>query len=227
MVPTAPAAPTESRSSGRPFTRADLAAMPGDGRRYELIDGVLIVNAPPGVVHQHVVDQLCRRLGDACPVGYEVVVGPFPVALADDTEIQPDLLVARQVDLTDDVLPSTPMLAVEVLTPSTRQIDLHLKWDRLRRAGAEAYWVIDPGAQPEPLGPRGAPIAPELPDPAGPAGQPGCRTDQVRLTGWELSAGTGDYRLVADVVGDEPFDATVPFPVRVVPAELLRWSPVT
>jgi hypothetical protein len=26
---------------GRPFTRADLERMPDDGRRYELIDGVL------------------------------------------------------------------------------------------------------------------------------------------------------------------------------------------
>ena len=36
------------------------------------------------------------------------------------------------------------MLAVEVLSPSTRRIDLTLKWDRLRQAGCPAYWVVDP-----------------------------------------------------------------------------------
>jgi hypothetical protein len=39
----------------RPFTRADLAAMPDDGRRYEIIDGVLIVSAAPGRMHQRAV----------------------------------------------------------------------------------------------------------------------------------------------------------------------------
>ncbi len=33
--------------TGRPFTVADLEAMPDDGNRYELIDGVLIVSPAP------------------------------------------------------------------------------------------------------------------------------------------------------------------------------------
>jgi hypothetical protein len=45
---------TETRS-GRPFTRADLERMPDDGRRYEIIDGVLVVSAAPGRLHQRAV----------------------------------------------------------------------------------------------------------------------------------------------------------------------------
>jgi len=37
---------------GRPFTRADLADTPDDVHRYELIDGVLVVSAAPGRLHQ-------------------------------------------------------------------------------------------------------------------------------------------------------------------------------
>jgi hypothetical protein len=40
------------------------------------------------------------------------------------------------------------------------------------------------------------------------------------LTVLELVA--GGYREVATVHGDEAFDATRPFPIRIVPAELTR-----
>ena len=43
---------TLPRSEG--LTRADLDAMPEDGRRYELLDGAIVVNASPGYRHQGV-----------------------------------------------------------------------------------------------------------------------------------------------------------------------------
>ncbi len=41
----------EPEAAAGPFTRGDLARMPDDGRRYEIIDGVLIVSAAPGRLH--------------------------------------------------------------------------------------------------------------------------------------------------------------------------------
>ncbi len=105
---------------GRPFTVADLERTPDDGRRYELIDGVLIVSAAPGRLHQRVVGRLYRLLDDACPAELEVLMAPFGIVFGDDTELQPDVLVARRADLTDKNLPAPPVLAVEVLSPSTR-----------------------------------------------------------------------------------------------------------
>jgi Uma2 family endonuclease len=195
---TMPTAPVEIiERPGRPFTRADLADMPDDGRRYELIDGVLIVTGAPGHLHQRAVGRTFRLLGDASPTEFEVLVAPFAVGLADDTEMQPDVLVARLADLTDKDLPAPPVLAVEVLSPSTRHIDLALKKDRLQRARTPAFWVVDPVARPA----------------------------EARLMAWEL-ASDGSYRQVADVAGDTAFEATLPFPVRVVPAELVCWPPV-
>ena len=52
--------------------------------------------------------------------------------------------MARRSDLTEANLPVAPVLAVEVLSPSTRGIDLLLKRDRLRRSGCASYWVLDP-----------------------------------------------------------------------------------
>ncbi len=129
---------------GRPFTVADLDALPDDGNRYELIDGALVVSPAPAMRHQRLVVRLCALLVTSCPGDLEVFVAPFDVRLADDTNVQPDVLVARRSDLTEANLPVAPMLAVEILSPSTRTIDLHSKKERLRRAGCPAYWVIDP-----------------------------------------------------------------------------------
>lgn len=128
----------------RPFTRADLDAMPDDGHRHELIDGALIVTPAPGRWHQTAVGELFVLLRAACPPDLQVMLAPFDVVLAVDTVVEPDLLVARRSDLTDRDLPAAPLLAVEVLSPSTRHLDLSLKRARYEVAGVRSYWVIDP-----------------------------------------------------------------------------------
>jgi Uma2 family endonuclease len=128
----------------RPLTREDLDAMPDDGHRYELIDGVLIVTPAPGHYHQRAVGELHLLLRSACPADLKVLLAPFDVVLASDTVMEPDLLVARRSDVTDRDLPTAPVLAVEVLSPSTRRIDLTLKRSRLESARCPSYWVVDP-----------------------------------------------------------------------------------
>lgn len=129
---------------GRSLTRADLDLMPDDGHRYELIDGILVVSPAPRHVHQRAVGNLYLELREACTDEFEVILAPFDVALSDDTVMQPDLLVARRQDFTERDLPTAPVLAIEVLSPSTRAFDLLLKKDRFQRAGCTNYWVIDP-----------------------------------------------------------------------------------
>jgi Uma2 family endonuclease len=73
-----------------------------------------------------------------------VLMAPFAVLLAEDTELQPDVLVARRSDLTERNLPAAPLLAVEVLSRSTRLIDLNLKKARYEVAGCPSYWTVDP-----------------------------------------------------------------------------------
>ena len=136
-------APSWLAGSG-PFTRDDLDRMPDDGRRYELIDGVLVVSPAPRPRHQRAVTRMWRLLDDACPPDLEVFVAPLDVVLAEDTVLLPDVLVGRRSDFTDRDLPTAPVLAVEVLSPSTRRFDLILKRSRLEAAGCAHYWVIDP-----------------------------------------------------------------------------------
>ncbi len=134
-----------SRPPRRPgLTRADLESAPDDGYRYELIDGGLFVTPAPGYRHQRIVPKLWKVLDEACPAGLVAVPAPFAVGLSEDTEVQPDVLVAPRAAFTEKDLPNAPLLAVEVLSPSTRRTDRDLKWERYQRAGIASYWVIDP-----------------------------------------------------------------------------------
>lgn len=128
----------------RPFTRADLEAMPDDGHRYELIDGVLVVTPAPTPRHQRVQMALIRMLLPVLPTGLELLAAPVDVALADDTVMQPDLLIAPTESFSDRDLPVAPVLAIEILSPSTRRLDLMLKRARYEAAGCQHYWVVDP-----------------------------------------------------------------------------------
>lgn len=128
----------------RALTREDLEAMPDDGHRYELIDGALVVTPAPNWRHQLVVVALVVALRERCPSDLVVFVAPLDVELAEDTVLQPDVLVARRADLDDHGLPAAPVLAIEVLSPSTRLIDHTLKRSRFEVAGCLSYWVVDP-----------------------------------------------------------------------------------
>lgn len=175
-------------AQGRPFTVGDLEAMPDDGKRYELIDGMLFVSPAPGTRHQKMVARLVVRLDAVCPDELHVLPAPFAVRPSDTMELQPDVLVARDEELTEKLLPTAPVLAVEILSPSSVINDLNNKKAAYERLGVPSYWVIDP----------------QVPS----------------LMVFELDA-KGRYRLIAEIKGEEAFDAERPFPVRIVPLDLL------
>lgn len=133
-----------TRPGSTRLTRADLEDTPDDGYRYEIIDGELFVSPAPSTAHQTILGNLHLLFRAGCPADLKVLFAPFAVGLSEDTEIQPDLIVARRSDLTARDLPTAPLLAIEILSPSTRSRDLVLKRDRLERAGCPSYWVVDP-----------------------------------------------------------------------------------
>lgn len=126
------------------LTVADLESFPDDGWRYELLDGTLLVSAAPSVAHQRASIRLTLLLAPACPPHLELLTAPLDVTLDDTTQLQPDLLVAPRQQFTAKNLPGAPLLALEILSPSTRLIDLNLKKARYEQAGCASYWVVDP-----------------------------------------------------------------------------------
>lgn len=129
---------------GRALTVDDLETLPDDGHRYELLDGTLIVSPAPGFPHQSVQGELYLLLRDACPPHLYVMLAPFAVRFSRFTELQPDILVAELRAFTRKNLPTAPLLAVEITSPSTVLIDRNLKRAAYARYGVPHYWIVDP-----------------------------------------------------------------------------------
>ncbi|MEV6281612.1 Uma2 family endonuclease [Kribbella sp. NPDC051770] len=130
------------------FTLADLDTLPDDGMRYELVDGQLLVTPAPLAIHQRVAGQLFLRLQPACPEELEVFFAPFDFRPNKQRSLQPDLLVCRSDDIGPRGVEFCPLLlAVEILSPSTRMTDLLLKRALYEEAGVTSYWLFDPEAE--------------------------------------------------------------------------------
>jgi Uma2 family endonuclease len=78
-----------------PWSEEDLVALPDTVQRYELLEGTLLVNPPPGGPHQLVSGELFSVLRAAAPPGL-VAVEAMGVRLPDNTVFIPDILVATR-----------------------------------------------------------------------------------------------------------------------------------
>jgi Uma2 family endonuclease len=136
-------------AAGQPFTTDQLDRMPDDGRRYELLDGALVVSPRPDTIHQVVAMRLAVILHAACPEGMLVIPEPA-VQLSRTTEFDPDITMARHEQVGGAKLTEPPLLAVEVRSPSTALIDLNRKKAAYEAFGVRSYWIVVPDTrQPE------------------------------------------------------------------------------
>ncbi|HEY4219491.1 MAG TPA: Uma2 family endonuclease [Gemmatimonadaceae bacterium] len=135
-------------ASARYWTVDDLQGLPDNGNRYEVIDGELLVTPAPSLIHQRPVLVLCRALADYLdrePIG-DLVISPADVVFSQRRSVQPDLFVmplaaGRRPRLFSDV--GRPLLAVEVLSPSTARADRVEKRALFRSEGVDEYWIVD------------------------------------------------------------------------------------
>lgn len=128
-----------------PFTVSNYRALPEEARRWELIDGALLVNASPGRPHQFVAFEIVSALRAA--VAPELIaIYEIDVLLDDHTVLIPDIVVAKRTDYFSDA-PELPVgavvLAVEVVSPSSRRMDRFLKPQMYAEAGVPAYWRVE------------------------------------------------------------------------------------
>ena len=134
------------------LTYEDYAALPNDGKRYEIFDGELYVNPAPNMKHSLVTGNLYRALWNFVHehrLGY-VFFAPFDVVLSDIDVAEPDVLFVsneRKHLLTKLNLRGAPDLAIEVLSPGTRSYDQTVKFKRYGLLGVAEYWIVDPGEE--------------------------------------------------------------------------------
>ena len=131
------------------WTYKDYAALPDDGRRYEIVDGVLYMAPSPNEWHQTTAGRLFRYLAtqiEDASLG-RVYIAPFDVELTPDTVVQPDVLVilnANHDKITLSRIIGAPDLVIEVSSPGTVGYDRDKKQSAYARAGVQEYWIADP-----------------------------------------------------------------------------------
>ncbi|HLG60607.1 MAG TPA: Uma2 family endonuclease [Ktedonosporobacter sp.] len=130
------------------WTYSHYLALPDDGRRYEIVDGVLyMAPSSPTWWHQSAAGTLYYYL--MTHVKYaglgNVFIAPLDVELASHTVVQPDVVVLLNRNLekcTSSHIIGAPDLVVEVLSPGTAAYDRHQKYNAYARAGVQEYWVV-------------------------------------------------------------------------------------
>jgi Uma2 family endonuclease len=133
------------------FTVDDYMTTP-EGKRYQLLDGELILAPSPTTRHQRTLFRLAQALNEfvvAHNLG-EVFVAPFDVVLSNHDVAQPDLLFVsnqRSGIITEANIQGAPDLVIEVLSPGTARYDQGYKRTLYSRFGVREYLLVDPDAE--------------------------------------------------------------------------------
>ena len=133
-------------------TYADLLRAPDD-RIAEIVDGELYTSPRPGGAHSRFTTVLTMDLGPAYdrrvngPGGWVFYFEP-ELHLGTDDVLVPDLAGWRRERLPQvpksHIFPVAPDWICEVLSPSTRRLDLTKKLPVYAREGVSHAWLIDP-----------------------------------------------------------------------------------
>jgi Uma2 family endonuclease len=127
---------------------SDYARLPDDGNHYEVLDGELLVTPSPSPDHQVVSFRLAGVL-DAYVTRHRlgVVIPDVDLLFQEGHFLRPDILVvpeSSRAGIKKRGIETTPSLVVEVLSPTSRGIDLVKKPARYGDFGVPEYWVLDP-----------------------------------------------------------------------------------
>lgn len=131
------------------WTYDDYAALPDDGNRYEIFDGVLYRSPSPSWSHQEIVFEIASHLRNYFRATGRggVFVSPLDVELAPDTNLQPDVVVLLKESgnkLQKHHIVGAPDLAIEVVSPNSQTHDRFRKIIAYAGAGIPEYWIVDP-----------------------------------------------------------------------------------
>ena len=134
------------------WTYDDYVALPDDGHRYEIVNGVLVIAPAPSPDHQSIAVRIAYYVFahvDLAGIG-RLFTAPIDVDLGPKNLFQPDVVVVLNAHL-DRVaakkIIGAPDLVVEVASPSTAIYDRLTKYDAYARAGIAEYWIVKPNSR--------------------------------------------------------------------------------
>lgn len=134
------------------YTFKDIYALP-EGRRAELIDGQMYDMAPPSTIHQRLVAQFTKTIGqyiDQNNGPCQVYPAPFAVFLAEDDKnyVEPDIsVICDSSKLDSRGCKGAPDWIIEIVSASSKQLDYGIKLFKYRTVGVREYWIVNPLTQ--------------------------------------------------------------------------------
>lgn len=114
---------------------------------YEVVDGIPVMSPSPGVPHQYALSRLLILLSQACPPEHMVLPAPLDWLMWEHPRLQirePDLVVIERSQARAPRLTEAPLLAIEILSPTSFERDVVAKRREYAQAGLRHYWVVDP-----------------------------------------------------------------------------------
>ena len=135
----------------RLLTAEDLWLMPRGRRRYELVRGGLVEMTPVGPRHGRIasrIDTLLRQFAEARELGETMVETGFCLECRPDTVRAPDVSFLSKERMPPEdhqgFVPGAPDLAVEVISPSERDVDVQVKVMDYLAHNTRLVWVVRP-----------------------------------------------------------------------------------
>lgn len=133
------------------LTYQDYLELPDEpGYRIEILEGMLIKEPSPNMIHQRVSRRLQRILEDyfwqVDPEG-EIFNAPLDVTFHDTTVVQPDLfyISGEQKQIVKDArIDGSPALVIEILSPSSSRKDRLQKLRIYQQVQVQHYWLVNP-----------------------------------------------------------------------------------
>lgn len=130
------------------WTYDDYAALPYDGQRYEIVNGVLLMTPAPTPEHQSIATRMAYYLFphiDLAGIG-KLFTAPIDVDLGPKNVYQPDLIIvlnAHMYRVDEKKIIGAPDLAVEVASPNTAFYNRIIKYEKYADGGVQEYWIAN------------------------------------------------------------------------------------
>ena len=134
------------------FTTDDIYALP-DGERAELIDGQIYMMGTPSRIHQKLVGQLSRIIGNyiesiMVPVRFILLLLQSLLRKMIKNYVEPDIsVICDKSKLSDRGCEGAPDFIIEIVSPSSRRMDYYKKCTLYAESGVREYWIVDPEKQ--------------------------------------------------------------------------------
>jgi len=123
-----------------------------EGTLCQLINNQLVMSPAPQNLHQVVLNEINIEISIFLrknKIG-EVRIAPFDVHFSKENILQPDILFIKNENLNkirSKGLFGSPDLVIEILSPSTSQLDYELKKSVYERFGVQEYFIVDPNSK--------------------------------------------------------------------------------